>query len=198
MILIVAAMQEEINDIAKMLQPHTHLIVTGVGKVNAARALTEIIHKERIELIFNLGFAGASGHFNIGDLVIVKQARYHDFNLSMFGYEPGQVPGHPTYFQSDSLWIRKIKDAMPSLKEATLLTGDYFMSGEQENDLLFDMEGAALYQVAHHYQIPIVSIKVVSDVVTMDKHIESYQSFEESLGSKSLNHVYQHIFGGLK
>jgi adenosylhomocysteine nucleosidase len=198
MILVVAAMQEEIKDVAKMLQPNTHLIVTGVGKVNASRALTEAIQKERIELIFNIGFAGATKPFQVGDLAIVNQSRYHDFNLTMFGYEPGQVPGHPAYFETDRLWYDKIRKMMPDLKEGTLLTGDCFMSGTADEHLLFDMEGAALYQVAHHYQIPMVSIKIVSDVITMDKHIESYQSFEASKGSHILNQVYQTIFGGQK
>ncbi|HAX02401.1 MAG: hypothetical protein A2Y45_03830 [Tenericutes bacterium GWC2_34_14] len=198
MILVIAAMQEEIKEIAKELKPHTHLVVTGVGKVNASRALTEVLHKERIELIFNVGFAGASGDYQVGELAIVNQARYHDFNLTMFGYDIGQVPGHPQYFESDHLWVDKLKKMFPNIKEGELLTGDTFMTGIHETNLLFDMEGAALYQVAHHYQIPMVSIKVISDVIGMKEHIASYKAFEAHQGANLLNEVYQKVFGGEK
>lgn len=198
MILVIAAMQEEIKEIAKKLKPHTHLVVSGVGKVNASRALTEILHKERIELIFNVGFAGASGDYQVGDLAIVNQARYHDFDLTMFGYQKGQVPGHPQYFESDQSWVDKLKKIFPNIKEGELLTGDTFMTEVREGNMLFDMEGAALYQVAHHYQIPMISLKVISDVVGMKDHITSYKAFETNQGANLLNEVYQKVLGGEK
>lgn len=198
MILVVAAMQEEIKEIAKSILPNNHLIVTGVGKVNAAMKLTEALQKEEIEVILNVGFAGASEDYHVGDLVIVSKTRYHDFNLTMFGYEEGQVPGYPTYFVPDSNWMKNIKNKYSTLKEGELLTGDFFMSGHVSQNKLFDMEGASLFQVAHHYQVPIVSIKVVSDIVTMDKHIENYQKFEAEEGAKRLYDVYNCLFGGKK
>lgn len=196
MILVIAAMQDEIKEIAKSLKPQTHVVVTGVGKVNAAMKLTEIIHQERLEAIINVGFAGASGNFQVGDLVLVNKTRYHDFDLSMFGYEIGQVPGNPTYFKSSDQWVQIVKDKIPNLKTAELLTGDYFMSKKIDGDHLFDMEGASLYQVAHHYHIPILSVKVISDVVSMEKHIENYREFEAEKGANILKEVYDMIFGG--
>jgi adenosylhomocysteine nucleosidase len=37
--------------------------------------------------------------FEVGDVVVVKEVSYHDFNLTMFGYEKGQVPGLPSIFE---------------------------------------------------------------------------------------------------
>lgn len=196
MILIVGAMQEEIKQIAEYLKKDHRLLITGVGKVNAAMKLAEMIHQERIHAIINLGFAGASGNFHVGDLVLVKETRYHDFDLTFFGYEHGQVPGYPAIFTSDLWWINHIKSMFPKIKEGTLLTGDYFMSQKQEGQLLFDMEGAALYHVAHHHHIPIVSIKVVSDLVGMDHHLEQYRHFEAKEGAKRLLDAYLMLFGG--
>lgn len=194
--LIVAAMQSEIKDIILAIQPDTHIIVTGVGKVNAAMKLAEVIQNERIEVIINLGFAGASGDYQVNDLVFVNHAQYHDFDLSMFGYQKGQVPGYPPYFESDHVWKEYVYKKIPNLKEGLLFSGDYFMTKLDDGNHLYDMEGAALYQVAHHFHIPIFSIKVISDKLGMENHVESYKSFEEKHGSQLLLDVYQKLFGG--
>lgn len=194
--LIISAMQSEIKDIIPVIKPDIHLLVTGVGKVNAAMKLAEVIQKESIEVIINLGFAGASGDYHVGDVVLIDDARYHDFDLTMFGYQKGQVPGNPPYFESDDPWYNQIITKIPELKTGHLLTGDCFMTQISEGNFIYDMEGAAFYQVAHHYHIPIISVKVVSDVMGMDKHLESYQSFEEQKGSHLLLNVYQTLFGG--
>lgn len=196
MILIVAAMQEEIKDIAKSILPNTHVIVTGVGKVNAAMRLTEALQKERVEAIINVGFVGATNEYQVGELVVVKQAKYHDFNLSMFGYKRGQVPGYPACFESDLNWMVNLKKRLLNIKEGFLLTGDYFMTEKVKGSYVFDMEGAALYQVAHHYQIPMLSVKVVSDIVGMENHIDHYKKFEAEQGSITLKEVYTTLFGG--
>jgi adenosylhomocysteine nucleosidase len=116
----------------------------------------------------------------------------------MFGYEEGQVPGYPAVFKSHLTLVNQIKHLFPHVKKGYLLTGDTFMTDIRPGNYVYDMEGAALYQVAHNYHIPIVSIKVISDVIGMENHIESYTSFEEKIGSQKINEVYQMIFGGIK
>jgi adenosylhomocysteine nucleosidase len=191
MILIVAAMESEIKEIIQFQKDQTIICQTGIGKVNAAAKLTEYIMKHHIEAIYNFGFAGASDKYQVGDVVLVKDATYHDFDLTLFGYEKGQVPGFPTYFKSDITLVEKIKSKIPNIKEETLYTGDYFMTEKKTFDFVCDMEGAALYQTAWIHQIPIVSLKVISDIVGMDQHYESYQRFEEQQGAKALYQLYQ-------
>ncbi|MDY0074992.1 MAG: 5'-methylthioadenosine/S-adenosylhomocysteine nucleosidase [Acholeplasmataceae bacterium] len=196
MILLVAAMQEEISEIQKESLPDTLVLLTGVGKVNAAMKLSEMILKHTIKSIVNVGFAGASGIYEIGDVVLVNQVTYHDFDLSLFGYQKGQVPGYPAHFTSDKALYESIKSSNPHIKEGSLLTGDYFVSKQSNQSILYDMEGAALYQVAHHFNIPIVSIKVVSDKVDMKHHIENYKQFEAQKGAKYLKQVVENVIGG--
>lgn len=198
MILIVGAMQEELKSIAEHLKKDHQLIITGVGKVNAAMKLTQMINHERVRAIINLGFAGASSDYHIGDLVLIKEASYHDFDLSFFGYQKGQVPGYPPTFQTDAWWLKEVNNQFIGIKEGHLLTGDYFMSQPQEGHVLFDMEGAALYHVAYEHHIPILSIKVVSDVVGMDHHLEKYRQFEAEEGAKCLLDAYLTLFGGAR
>lgn len=114
--------------------------------------------------------------------------------MTFFGYEKGQVPNCPVAFESDQKLVNKVKDVLPYINESTLFTGDYFMTESVDIPYIVDMEGTALYQVAHHYQIPIVSIKIVSDIVGMDDHFKNYKKFESSEGSKLVNEIYLKLF----
>ncbi|MBU1140893.1 MAG: 5'-methylthioadenosine/S-adenosylhomocysteine nucleosidase [Firmicutes bacterium] len=194
MILVVAAMQEEIKLIKQHIMKDIKILLTGVGKVNAAMVLADFLAKNEVDAIYNLGFAGATQPFDVGDLVMVTEASYHDFDLSIFGFNKGQVPGFPTNFTSDMNLIKKIDQLLPNIKTGHLYTGDYFMTENLDDACLLDMEGTALYQVAYHNHIPIISIKVVSDVMGMDQHYQSYKKFESNLGANLLDELFQQVF----
>lgn len=197
MILYVCAMEEEARLIKEQLSQDEVLIVTGVGKVNAARGLTEAIKTYEIELIVNLGFAGANDNFEVFDIVMIDDARYHDVDLTMFNYEKGQIPGYPVSYKPEEIYIKKIKNLIQTVKQGRLMTGDYFMTADNHQACIYDMEGAALYQVAHYYHIPLISLKVVSDVVGSTHHLKNYQKFEAYEGAKALYNVYKALKGGL-
>jgi adenosylhomocysteine nucleosidase len=71
----------------------------------------------------------------------------------------------------------------------TLYTGDQFITEKMPFEGVVDMEGAALYQVAYLYHKPIVSIKVVSDVIGK----KSYQSFEMNQGSERIANIVKQL-----
>jgi adenosylhomocysteine nucleosidase len=194
MTLVVIAMKEEADLILQHPLPNVKVILTGVGKVNAASKLTEAITHNTIDKILNLGFAGASGEFHVGDIVVVNRAMYHDFDLSLFGYVKGQVPGYPPFFETDQNWGFDIHQY--PMKTADLYTGDYFKTEHYATSCLYDMEGTALFQVAHRFNIPLLSIKVVSDLIGSEAHFESYRQFEASEGAKHLLSIYQKLLGG--
>ena len=183
MILFVAAMQEEISEIIKDQHPNVDVLLTGIGKVNAAMILSEYLAKNKVDKIVNIGFAGGNVAYNVDDIVIVDSASYHDFDLSLFGYKKGQVPGFPDIFHSDEAMLKSTKRLLKNVKHGHLFTGDYFMTTPVEMPAVFDMEGTSLYQVAHYHHIPIISIKIVSDVIGMDDHYESYKTFEQTKGA---------------
>ena len=198
MTLIVAAMHSEAVNMLQNIMDDTDVIITGVGKVNAAMNLTWYIAnaEKPIDRILNLGFAGASAPYQVSDVVLIEQATYHDFDLTLFGYEKGQVPTFPVHFSSDPSMVRWIQKVLPNIKKGQLFTGDYFMTVKKEAPVIVDMEGAALYQVAYRYDIPIASIKIVSDILGMDQHYASYKAFEAEQGAQMLHEVYVKLFGG--
>lgn len=194
MILVVAAMEEEARLFLEKDFPQVKILITGVGKVNAAMSLAEFIAQNQVDAIYNLGFAGATTPFKVSDLVLITDAIYHDFDLSFFGYQKGQVPGYPERFTSDKALMNKVKNIIPNIKSGHLYTGDYFMTNERQDACIIDMEGAALYQVAYQKHIPIVSVKVISDVMGMDNHYDSYKKFESNHGAQMLNDLFIKLF----
>ena len=192
MILVCVAMHDEIKYIKLHRSFSSKLILTSIGKVNAAMHLSESLARNHVKKIINLGFAGATKDYQVGDLVLIDHAMYHDFDLSLFGYQKGQVPGYPPVFHSDDTLTQMVLDKFPSIKRGDLFTGDFFMSKDLDRPMIFDMEGAALYQVAHRDHTPIVSIKVISDIVgTGDA--TNYHKFDVDHGAKVLEEVYRKL-----
>src|SRR5690554_69190 len=127
MILIVAAMHDEVKSITPDLKLLTtnpfyiyegiikekavKLIITGVGKVNAASGLSYAIchDKDEIELIINIGFAGGFD-VKLHAPYLIHQATYSDFDLTHFGYKLGQVPKFPQFYESSARILDKLKD----------------------------------------------------------------------------------------
>jgi adenosylhomocysteine nucleosidase len=167
---------------------------TGIGKVNAAMALEKMIQTTAVTQVYNIGFAGATPPFHLHDVVLVEEASYHDFDLSLFGYAPGQVPGYPKRYQGDKRMIDQITKSIPMIKRGTLLTGDRFMKDTLNEPFLADMEGTALFQVAYHHQIPMASIKIVSDIIGSDDHEDSYLAFEARDGGQSVSDLCKALF----
>lgn len=156
----------------------TYLIISGIGKTNAASALSYMLTKDQsIDKILNIGFVGGYPPLKQGEILKVSQAKYHDFDLQMFGYEAGQVPKMPIYYQTNKDLLNKI-----NLKEASLFTGDKFLTEPLniEENYIVDMEGTSYYQVAHLFNKPIISIKVVSDVIGSKNQVTEYKDFEEN------------------
>lgn len=197
MILVCIAMESELEEIKKYRFFSSKYILTGIGKVNASMHLAESIARNHISKIYNFGFAGATNNYKVGDVVLIEDAYYHDFDLSMFGYKVGQVPRYPEFFSSDKELVNKVKALYPNIKTGDLYTGDYFTTEHNEGNKVFDMEGTALYQVAYKENIPIVSIKVISDIVGSNDTKE-FLEFNHKMGAKKLEEVYLKLMEGMK
>lgn len=163
--------------------------ITGVGKVNAASGLAEILSLYKFQEIINIGLAGASNHFTIGEMVEVDSAIQYDFDISYFGYQKGEIPKYPNPFKQDQL--------KTDLKRALLVTQDRFETNELPIDkpYLVDMEGAALFQVAHRFNTNIVSFKYVSDIIGSKDQTKDYKKSEKIDGKKV---IYEFLVNYLK
>jgi adenosylhomocysteine nucleosidase len=179
-ILIVCALeqetQEELNDWLPFTDnPVWNVLYTGVGKVNATRKLTERFSsyqsipavRRNHELVINYGTAG-SRELPIGELVDCTKFIQRDMNAVQFGFMKGQTP-----FEND---VPLILDSThiefnPIQKHQVCGTGDNFVDNiEDEHSMIdvFDMEAYALAKVCHHYDIPFISFKYITD--NADEH----------------------------
>lgn len=169
------------------------VVISNIGKVNASSSLTYMLNKfPKINEVINIGFTGAYGDFELGDFVLVKDVIYHDFDLSMFGYNKGSVPNVKMPLKSDIKYLRSFYD----LKRASLYTGDSFQTKRIKENYIADMEGAAIYHVCNLFNIDVISIKVISDIIGKDD-IKDYESFEKN-GSKYILNLYNLIENRLK
>lgn len=166
MTLIVAAMYDEVstwltnNQKFTQLNGHTSVLITGIGKVNAASRLTEVLTQYPIDKIINIGVSGATKPYKLNTVYQVEKAYYHDAHAEAFGYKPYQIPGMPTHYET-TLNLSKALN----FDKAILYTGDEFVTEHKGFEGLIDMEGTALFQVAYMFKKPIIAFKLVSDVI---------------------------------
>jgi adenosylhomocysteine nucleosidase len=191
--LIVAAMHEEVQTWIKdkkmltQIDDKTLILITGIGKVNAASRLTQVLEQYDVDLIINIGVCGATKPYQLNHIYIVSKAYYHDAHAEAFGYDSYQIPGMPKYYVSDESTLKSYDIVF--LESGILYTGDEFVTEEKGFEGLIDMEGAALYQVAYIYQRPIISFKCVSDVIGQT----SYHSFDLKNASEQLENLLKKL-----
>ncbi|MEI8596554.1 5'-methylthioadenosine/S-adenosylhomocysteine nucleosidase [Photobacterium sp. Hal280] len=169
------------------------LLQSGIGKVAAAVGTAILLEIFEPDLVVNTGSAGGfDSSLNVGDVVISTEVRYHDADVTAFGYEIGQMAQQPAAFQSDEKLMQVAEQALTQLDENThavrglICTGDAFVcSAEQQQRIrthfpqviAVEMEAAAIAQACHQFKVPFVVVRAISDVA--DK--ESPMSFEEFL-----------------
>lgn len=173
------------------------LLKSGIGKVNAAMATTILLEKFKPKKIINTGSAGGfSTQLNVGDIVVSDEVVYHDVDVTAFDYAYGQVPQLPPTFRANPLLIEKAVKATAHLsinhKIGLIATGDTFMSNPNQiakvreifpTMLAAEMEGAAIAQVCHQYNVPFVIIRSLSDIAGEDSPI----TFEQYLDDAAKN-----------
>jgi len=139
------------------------LVLSGIGKVNAAVSTAWVIH----------------------------QFSPHDVDVTAFGYVWGQVPQLPAVFVSDDLLIGKAKQAAEvfegaAVEQGLIVSGDRFVhSSEGVAEIrshfpevkAVEMEAAAIAQACHQLNTPFVVIRAMSDSADEKADI----SFEEFL-----------------
>ncbi|MCQ6273599.1 5'-methylthioadenosine/S-adenosylhomocysteine nucleosidase [Bacillus sp. V3B] len=178
------------------------LLRSGIGKVNAAMSTTILLEKYTPDYVINTGSAGGyDPSLNIGDLVISSEVRHHDVDVTVFGYEYGQVPQLPPAFLADKELIKAAEEGAKEISEiqttqGLIATGDSFMNDPVRVDYIRDkfsdlkaveMEAAAVAQVAHQFQVPFVIIRSLSDIAGKESELSFDQFLEKAaLHSASL------------
>ena len=199
---IIAAMQEEMKEIKKIMQnienkeiyelnffkgtindKNVVLVEAGVGKGNAARVTQILIDNFKVEGIINVGSAGScNDELEIGDIVIGKKLVQHDFDITAFGHEKGFISNVGQYVESDEQLIVKIEKIIKRINDK----GDIFCTESKMKEKIrnkfnadcIEMEGSAIAQVCKLDKIPFLVVRSISDKpngqneITFDKFLE--------------------------
>lgn len=168
------------------------LLKSGIGKVNAAMTTSILLSEYKPDYVINTGSAGGyDPNLEVGAIVISDEVRYHDVDVTAFGYEMGQVPQLPAAFKADERLMKLAEEAVYEIGEhqaatGLIATGDIFMHNPAKVEqvrVLFpqmkacEMEAAAVAQVCHQFEVPFVVIRALSDIAGKESSI----SFDEFL-----------------
>jgi nucleoside phosphorylase len=147
---------------------------TGVGKALSAAGAALAIARANgdIDRVAIIGYAASTIGRQRGDIVAPRVARYYDC----------RIPGD---------FVPELTDPHPLLghDDAMVLTGDSFVDGDIIRSVkeqmgvesaLFDMEATAICQAAELFDLPVVVIKMVSDVPEEGDNEFSYDAFVDS------------------
>lgn len=162
---IIAAMQEEMNEIKKIMNnvqekniyelkfyegtinnKNIVLVESGVGKVNAARTTQVLIDNYKIDAVINVGSAGsANQELQIGDIVIGKTLVQHDFDITAFGHPKGYISNVGEKIKSDENLIKSMEQTIENLqnkefkiKMGTIASGDIFCTEPKMKEKIRD------------------------------------------------------------
>lgn len=131
------------------------LVLSGMGKENAAACITSCLLGETYDRVINVGVAGSlDSAVPIGSIVqCYKVSQWDSFDKS----------------------IIEIPVLFPNLESFLCLTGDSLVvdsSGFFTAQSIVDMESYVLASICGKYEVPFYSVKIVSDHCDANSHFD--------------------------
>lgn len=143
-----------------------NLIITGIGKQKTAIGLTKYLcENDKPDLIINIGYAG-SVNCKIGSWISINKS----YNLEW------DIPGEQKYSMDDL--GRQDLVTIDELENLPCYSAECFVNNTDiKENAIFDMELHSISLLADLYNIPLASIKKVSDNLSMDDY---YKTIDDS------------------
>lgn len=170
------------------------LIITGIGKQKTAIGLTKYLcENDKPDLIINIGYAGSTSA-KIGSWVSINKS----YNLEW------DITGEQKY-SMDDLGGQDLL-TIDELEKLPCYSAECFVNNTDIKDnVIFDMELHSVSLLADLYNIPLISLKKVSDNLSMDDYyktvednrlmeLESSVIFIEKFLKDKLQNIYCSLF----
>ena len=196
MIGAVIAMQSEADILLEEMKTHRFLTVSGkkiyigevygkeiavcvcgVGKVNAALGAQLLVSKFDVKSLLNFGVAGGlNADTELCQVYQIGSAVQFDFDLTQLN---GTAIGTLDEYTENYLQLNRLGDAFPVKKLGTAdrfndSPADYKLLTAQLRADIRDMEGAAIVQAAYAAQLPVYSVKAISDLAGSGSTTEQF------------------------
>ncbi len=168
--LLVFAMKEESQEVFSGYD----VLHSGVGKVNAAYALTSYIRNKKPGLVINMGTAGSCKHKG-GTIVSCTSFVQRDMDVTALGFEKFKTP-----FSDDPVIINHGVYAK-GFAGGVCGSGDNFdaSTGSDAFDVV-DMEAYALALICQREKIPFMCLKYVSDGADGNAHKDWHEALHHT------------------
>ena len=184
-ILIDCAMEKEGKQIAEKLglreaeanvyrRDNISLIISGMGKELTMMAVSKyLVYADeksydavaRPDLIINIGYAGSTD-LDIGTWVCISKAYNYEWD----------IPGEERY--SMKVGDQELQLVNDMMAYPCYTSESFVESTDITDDVVFDMELHALAVLADTYKIPLVSLKKISDNLSLDEYYKSLDKDE--------------------
>ncbi len=153
------------------------LCVCGVGKVNAALGAQLLISKFDAEKLLNFGVSGGlNDDTKLCQVYQISQAVQFDFDLvQLNGTKMGTLNEYEeNYLALNLLDLPFEKRSLGTADRFNDSPEDYALLTQELNADIRDMEGGAIVQAAYAAELPVYSIKAISDVAGSGSTIEQF------------------------
>lgn len=195
-VLIHCAMEKEAYEIANKLElvrdnnsattlytsTNVDLLVTGIGKQRTAISLVQYLENyKKPDIIINVGFAGST-NTKIGKWINVSKSYNLEWNI------PNEEKYSMDIGNKELVSIQGI-ESLPCYTSESFVT-----QTDIKEDVIFDMELHSVSLVADIYKIPLLSLKKVSDNLSLDDY---YKNIDDK-GVMELESVTKYIDDILK
>lgn len=177
-ILIICAMQKESNLIAKKLnlkqieknlwnKDNVSLLISGIGKQRTAISLTKYLCKnKKPDLVINIGYAGSTD-IKVGTWVNITKSYNYEWEIS----------GEEKYSFLDYGNQGLIQIKNKNIQKVECYSAESFVTKtDLKGHIAFDMELHSIVIVCDMYKIPIMSLKKISDNLSLDDYYENTEN----------------------
>lgn len=160
-------------------------VMTGVGPVEAAVALTRVLaglamDGRKPDLVVSLGSAG-SATLEQAEVYQATSVAYRDMDASAFGFEKGTTPF------LDLPAVLPLPLVVPGIRQARLSTGANVVSGAAYGTIdadMVEMETYAVLRACMAFGIPLVGLRGISDGVVEVNHINDWTEYLHVIDEK--------------
>ena len=190
-ILIVAATNFEITSFKIKKNP---ILITGIGMVNTAIRLTQVLMKKKYDLVINMGVAGSfCDELKNGDVVEVVEDYF-----SEVGFEDGESFSEFLDFDLKTEFLNNSKTNLRKVRAITVNTVHGNQNSineiiERRNVDIESMEGASVFKVCEEFNVPCLQIRSISNKVEQ----RNKKNWDLDLAIRNLNIEVDKIINNL-
>lgn len=153
------------------------LCICGVGKVNAALGAQLLVSKFDVDKLLNFGVAGGlNEETKLCEVYQIGAAVQFDFDLTQLN---GTKMGTLDEYEENYLRLNRLPLSLPVKNLGTSdrfndSPADYRLLTQELHADIRDMEGGAIVQAAYAAQLPVFSVKAISDVAGSGSTTEQF------------------------